>query len=150
MPKADVLAHVPRGFPSEAHIHAMKRRWRVAAIAMVVRLFHLEVLSSWQYRSLCISLSEAGYRKSEPDGIPGEQSQVLTKVFDALRADGITRESIARQLAITTAELNSQLSGLVISPVPVVGTSISRESDESEFFDKEFPPLALVPQRKVS
>jgi Zn-dependent peptidase ImmA (M78 family)/DNA-binding XRE family transcriptional regulator len=149
MPKADVLAHIPRGFPSERHIHAMKRRWKVAAIAMVVRLWHLDMLTEWQYRSLCISLSEAGYRTSEPDGIPSEQSQVLTKVLEVLRSDGTTRQSVARQLAITAAEFNSLIAGLAISSVPILG-SISRESNADEPPVREWPALEIVPQRKIS
>lgn len=150
MPRADVLAHIPRGFPSETHVHAMKKRWRVSAISMVVRLFHLGILTEWQYRSLCVSLSEAGYRTSEPNGIPNEQSQLLTKVFAELRADGVTRHSVARQLAITTAELNTLLSGLVIAPVAVVGSTISREDDSPEPPPREWTPLELVPQLKAS
>jgi len=96
--------------------------------AMVVRLFHLKMLKWLAYRNLCISLSENGYRSSEPNGISHEQSQILTKVLDALRSEGTSRQSVARQLAITTAEFNSLLSGLVMAPVSTVGTNISREN----------------------
>jgi hypothetical protein len=129
----------------------MKRRWKVAAIAMVVRLWHLDVLSEWQYRSLCIGLSEAGYRKGEPDGIQSEQSQLLGKVLDVLRSDGTSRQSIANDLAITTTELNTLISGLAISSVPALNSPPSRsESDKPLSPATTFPRLELVPQRKAS
>lgn len=148
MPKDDVLANIPNGVPSMPKIQAMKKRWKVAATAMVVRLWHLSMLSEWQYRTLCISLSEAGYRSSEPDGIPNEQSQVLTKVLEALRAEGKTRNYVARELAISASELNALISGLTISSVPMVTPTDPREIDQVK--PAEFPPLSLVPQRKAS
>jgi Zn-dependent peptidase ImmA (M78 family) len=150
MPKADVLAHIPRGAPSVEKIHAMKRRWKVSAMAMVVKLWHLKVLSEWQYRSLLVSLSEAGYRRSEPDGIDNEQSQVLTKVLDALRSEGTSRQTIARALGITPSEMNALISGLVISSIPTTESMSSRAPDSQDRPVSERPHLQLVPQRKVS
>jgi hypothetical protein len=42
-----------------------------------------------------IEISKRGYRKAEPEGGPRETSQVLHKVFAALRAEGITQQVIA-------------------------------------------------------
>ena len=116
MPAGDVLAHCPRGISLNV-IHKMKTRWKVSAMAMVYRLHALNILSEWLYRKFCQDLSIAGYRSSEKDGIVRETSQILGKVFEALRQDYVTRSSIARDLAITPDELNKYLSGLVISAV---------------------------------
>jgi hypothetical protein len=52
-------------------------------------------LSDGNYRKLYIEISKRGYRKAEPEGGPRETSQVLHKVFAALRAEGITQQVIA-------------------------------------------------------
>lgn len=55
--------------------------WKISAMAMTHRLHELDLLSDWQYRSTCITLSERGYRKAEPGGIVPESSQLLRKVM---------------------------------------------------------------------
>ncbi len=142
MPAKDVLANVPRNLTLNT-IQKLKKRYKVSAIALVVRLRHLDVLTEWQYRSFCIELSQTGQRKKEKNGIPREDSQVLGKVFGVLRSEGISRNSIARKLCITPTELNSLIAGLIMSAVP-------ERSDNNEFLDKssEFPDkpkLTLVP-----
>jgi Zn-dependent peptidase ImmA (M78 family) len=114
MPAADVLAHAPRAITLSTVLH-MKRRWGTSAIAFVHRLRALQMLTEWQYRALCIELSKRGFRRSEPDGIVRDDSQVLTKVFAALKAEGVSRGAVARDLLIDTIELDSMLVGLVIA-----------------------------------
>jgi Zn-dependent peptidase ImmA (M78 family) len=116
MPAADVLAHVPRAITLNTILH-MKRRWGTAAIALVHRLHSLQILTEWQYRALCIELSKLGFRRSEPDGIIRDDSQALTKVFAALKAEGVSRAAVARELRIDTTELDAMLVGLVIASV---------------------------------
>jgi Zn-dependent peptidase ImmA (M78 family) len=120
MPAADVIAHTPRAISIKT-VHKIKRRWSVSAMAMVHRLHSLGLITEWQYRTFCIQLSQAGYRRSEPDGLPRDTSQVFAKVFDALRAEGRSRNVIARELSLTSAELDSYLVGLVMASVPTNG-----------------------------
>ncbi len=118
MPRGDVFGHTPPPSTiSDKAIHRLKKRWGVAAIALVHRLHKLEIIKEWQYRTLCIELSAAGYRRGE-DGTPRDTSQVFDKVFKTLRAEGVTRSAIARDLMITSAELDSLLVGLVIASLP--------------------------------
>jgi Zn-dependent peptidase ImmA (M78 family) len=118
MPRDDVRPNVPPANTISAKtIHRIKKRWGVSAMAMAHRLHDLEIIKDWQYRTLCIELSTTGYRKAEEDGAARDTSQVLAKVFASLRADGITRGKIARDLMITSAELDSLLVGLVITSV---------------------------------
>jgi Zn-dependent peptidase ImmA (M78 family) len=114
MPRASVLAQVPR-MPSVDQVIEAKTRWRVSAMALAHRLHEVGLSSDWHYRQLCVELSKRGYRRTEHNGIPREPSQVLNKVFAALRADGIRPATIARELDITLAELNNLVFGLVIS-----------------------------------
>lgn len=143
MPASDVLAHTPRAISLDT-IHQMKRRWKVSAMALVYRLWTLNLLTEWQYRIFCKDLSIAGYRRGEKDGIARETSQILVKVFGSLRSDGVSRGAIARELSITADELNSLVAGLVLSAMPV--TSGGQNTD-SEPIDRR-SILSVVPAKK--
>lgn len=114
MPAADVLAHAPRN-PSTTWILQAKRRWKVAAMALAHRLHELNLTTEWQYRTHCVELSRMGYRKSEPQStLTRETSQVLGKVFAALRAEGTPLAEIARDLDLRPADLSDLIFGLVV------------------------------------
>ncbi|MFE5367077.1 ImmA/IrrE family metallo-endopeptidase [Streptomyces mirabilis] len=115
MPRADVLAHAPRG-ASTSWILQAKRRWKVAAMALAHRLHELGLTTEWQYRTHCVELSRLGYRKSEPrSGVARETSQVLGKVFAALRSEGTRSADVARDLHLRPADLNDLIFGLVVT-----------------------------------
>lgn len=116
MPSGDLLAHAPRGI-SLATLHRMKIRWGVSAIALVHRLRALNLLTEWQYRTLCIEISKEGGRRNERNGIIRDNSQILTKVFRMLRDEGITQASVANELLINPSELEGLLRGLTITSV---------------------------------
>lgn len=139
MPRADVLAHIPRAWSMNV-IHTLKTRWKVSASALLVRLHQLKVLTEWQYRTFFIELNKAGHTKKELNGIPRESSQVIGKVFDTLRSEGISRNSIARDLLITPTELNSLIVGLTISAVESTNDVIPNKRDEPQ----ERPTFRLV------
>ena len=141
MPQGDVFAHVP---PSSmitwrAIIH-LKKRWGVSAMALVNRLYKLNIIKDWQYRTLIIGLSSEGYRSREPEGlVERDTSQIFAKVFSTLRAEGITRSAIARDLAFTPTEIDSLLVGLVMAGVP---------NEESNVTSLVPPPSAAKPMPK--
>jgi Zn-dependent peptidase ImmA (M78 family)/DNA-binding XRE family transcriptional regulator len=113
MPKSSVLAHMPR-CPSTRQIVAGKRIWKVAAMALTHRLYEIGLSSEWHYRNATIGLGRLGYRTGEPGGIQRETSQVFTKVFSALRAEGLTLNEVAKELHLSTADLNELVFGLVV------------------------------------
>jgi Zn-dependent peptidase ImmA (M78 family)/DNA-binding XRE family transcriptional regulator len=139
MPAADVIAHTPRAL-SVNTIHKLKKRWRVSAIALVHRLKALCLVTEWQYRRFCIELSQAGYRSREHDGLPRDTSQVFAKVFAMLREEGRSRSVIARDLQITSAELDSLLIGLIIASTAKTQT----ETPEVSLFAKVKPDLKVI------
>lgn len=116
MPSGDLLAHASRGI-SLATVHRMKVRWGVAAIALVHRLRVLDLLTEWQYRTLCIEISKEGGRRNERNGIIRDNSQILAKVFGMLRDEGITQASVASELLINPSDLEALLRGLIITSV---------------------------------
>ena len=80
MPRTAVLTQSMRNASLE-RILAARSFWKVSAMAMTHRLHELDLVSDWQYRSTCMTLSERGYRSAEPGGIVPETSQLLRKVM---------------------------------------------------------------------
>ncbi|MGW1055944.1 helix-turn-helix domain-containing protein [Streptomyces sp. NPDC002521] len=115
MPRASVLGHMPSG----AHVDQIirgKRIWKVSAMALTHRMHDLGLLTDWQYRSTCAELSRLGYRSDEPEGMgQRETSQVLTKVFAALRTKQIKPSDVAAELGLTDEEMNRLLFGLTLT-----------------------------------
>ena len=84
-------------------------------MALAHRLHELNLTTEWQYRTHCVELSRMGYRKSEPQStLTRETSQVLGKVFAALRAEGTPLAEIARDLDLRPADLSDLIFGLVV------------------------------------
>jgi Zn-dependent peptidase ImmA (M78 family)/DNA-binding XRE family transcriptional regulator len=134
MPKGSVIAEAPRGGRIGDLIRA-KRRWNVSLANLAYRMHSLELLTDWQYRSVFAEISRRGYRTREPNGIPQETSQVLGKVFQALRAEGTTKADVARELALPVEEVDKLIFGLVL-------TRIEGEGGTGNLTDR--PALTLV------
>ncbi|CAA9892784.1 XRE family transcriptional regulator [Candidatus Methylobacter favarea] len=116
MPRRSILAHAPK-LPTLPHLIAHKSYWTVSVAALNYRLHALGLTTDWMYRTLCIQLSEAGYRSREPESAPHEMSQVLAKVFSALREDGLSKHDVARELQVDPAEIEQVTFGLMLSAV---------------------------------
>jgi Zn-dependent peptidase ImmA (M78 family)/transcriptional regulator with XRE-family HTH domain len=112
MPEATVLAEIPYG-PTLKQIVNAKKRWKVSALNLTKRCHGLGLLTEWHYRSICIELAKRG-KSNEPQPMKArETSQVLDKVFRALKTEGITKAEVARDLAIPVEELNASILGLL-------------------------------------
>lgn len=127
MPRESLKSRVARLVTVPRLIEA-KHHWNVALSALAYRLHEIGHISDWQYRSLCISIQKAGYRKSEPQTAPREHSRVWEKVFQALRAEGITRRDLAAQLCWPLAEVDSLVFGLVVSTMEGGGAGANAQS----------------------
>lgn len=114
MPRASVLAKAPRAATLQSLIKH-KKHWAVSAAALNYRLHALGLTTDWTYRTLCIQLAEAGYRKNEPEGIQHEKSVVLEKVFAVLRDEGVSKADVAKQLSIPVDEINELTFGLMLN-----------------------------------
>jgi Zn-dependent peptidase ImmA (M78 family)/DNA-binding XRE family transcriptional regulator len=105
MPEKDVQSNVTWPITSDRIIDA-KKRWRVSAFALLMRLWRLKVIKTeHHYRSLCIDLSRRGYRSSEPVGVQREVSTVWHQVFSSLWQEKRTKADVARDLLIPLDEL---------------------------------------------
>lgn len=117
MPRSSVLAAGLRDATTTQILRA-KSVWKVAAMALTHRLYELDLLTDWGYRAICVQLSRLGYRRSEPDGILRESSQLLSKVFRSIREDGEKPATIAAAIGITGEELQEHVFGLTLTPLP--------------------------------
>jgi Zn-dependent peptidase ImmA (M78 family)/DNA-binding XRE family transcriptional regulator len=118
MPRGPLLRDQPFN-PSLNGVLRMKKRWRVAAVALTYRLHDLGMMNDWQYRTIIKSLAQMGYRRAEPGGISRETSLLLRKVLDLQMAKGRTMRELASAIGISDEELNQHLFGLV--PVVLSG-----------------------------
>lgn len=114
MPRGSVLANAPR-VATLPTLVKHKKHWAVSVAALNYRLHSLGLTTDWTYRTLCIQLAEAGFRKSEPEGVPHERSLLLEKVFSILRHEGTSKASVARQLDIEPDEINELTFGLMLN-----------------------------------
>jgi Zn-dependent peptidase ImmA (M78 family)/DNA-binding XRE family transcriptional regulator len=112
-------------------IFQLKRYWRVSAVAMLQRLWHLRIVSEWHYRTWIIELSKRGYRTSEPDGIHPESSRLLRQLFEFARRDGWSLGRIAEALRFPEGEIDRMVFGLAIAPAPP-GAPAARKTDRPE------------------
>lgn len=113
MPRAGIAAQRLQNASVERILSA-KRRWGVSAMALTYRLQKLELLSEWRYTQTVKELARMGYRKSEPNSsLVREGSQLLAKVFEALRVQKMTPADLAKELVIPLEELNEFLFGLI-------------------------------------
>ncbi|MDQ8706726.1 XRE family transcriptional regulator [Streptomyces sp. LHD-70] len=125
MPQSSVLGHMPAGAHVDQILKA-KRIWKVSAMALTYRMHDLNLLTDWQYRSVCAELSKRGYRTDEPQGMKKrETSQVLTKVFQSLWATGVSPTTVASEVGISLNEMNKMLFDLTSTAEGVGGEPTS-------------------------
>jgi Zn-dependent peptidase ImmA (M78 family) len=111
MPQSGVLRQAMYGASLERVLKA-RSHWKVAAMAMTYRLHELRLLSDWQYRSLCIELSDKGFRSGEPGGIIPETSSLLRQtIYGRERRVGISQA--AEALALYPDEVRAYVQRLV-------------------------------------
>lgn len=127
MPEADVVSTMPRS-PDLADLINAKHRWRASTAALNFRLHQLGITSDWHYRELCIEISRLG-RTIEPNPLPREQSQLLSKVLAHLRHEGLGRREIAAALAMYQPDLDALMFGLTLSSVSGGNEGVGRERD---------------------
>lgn len=136
MPAAQFLATAPQRITLATVIEA-KQRWGVSALNYVRRLYTLNRITEWQYKSLTIDI-KTRYRKTEP-GPPRapEASKVLAWVFSSAES-GISRKDVVQHLRIPMNDLDEMTFGLTL-------TSISGGAGAApQMHPEEKPNLRLV------
>ncbi|MBK6998496.1 MAG: XRE family transcriptional regulator [Rhodoferax sp.] len=131
MPRASVLANAPHMATVDQLIR-FKPYWTVSVAALAYRLHDVGLVSDWHYRTLCIEIVQRGYRKKEPNEAHREASQVLGKVFVALREDGVTKADIASALSVHAEELDQLVFGLALTSLSSTGAVATSEARRPE------------------
>lgn len=103
LPAAQFMRECPID-PQKTTLSALKRRWAVSRASIVRRAFDLGMMTEWQYRSECISISQAG-RTIEQDPIEREQSLVYSRVLPMFADAGIYLDDLAAELTVTVDEV---------------------------------------------
>lgn len=138
MPRDDVVARRP-SLVTIPQLIELKSYWGVSLAALAYRMNSLELVTEWTYRTLCIEIAKKGYRTKEPKPMRPETSQMLAKVFDVLRSEGVKKAEIAAELCLTLDELNALTFMLTISGLA------TPEVNESAIVSKPSKPtLQLV------
>ena len=127
MPHANVIATAPKS-PNLRNLIRSKKVWATSLMSYVYRLHAVKAITDWQYRMLCIQIARRGYRLQEPNSAPRESSQILPKVFAALREDGVTRSQISKELSLPPSEIEQLIFGLTISSIDGGGKSTPRSA----------------------
>jgi len=140
MPRASVLAQTLR-FPTVGHLVKLKKYWTVAVAALAYRLRTVGMLSDWHYRTLCIEIAKRGYRSKEPEEAPRESSQILAKVFAALRKEGVGKPQIAEALNVYAEDIDELVFGLALTGLQSRGAPRRRTAGKR-------PELRVVSSKK--
>ncbi|MCY4289208.1 MAG: XRE family transcriptional regulator [Aestuariivita sp.] len=111
MPRDDILTRVSP-LINVSTVLDSKTRWRVSALAFTYRLRKLNLISEWQYKSICMKLGKLGYRSGEPGGIDPEESAIWPKVFSQFWSEKVTKQEIAEELCLPIDELNGLVWGI--------------------------------------
>ena len=113
MPRASVLA-AGLQHATLSTLVDRKTEWKVSVVAVSFQLHTVGVLTDWQYRSLYIDASKNGYRSKEPKSVQRETSQVLEKILDHLRTQGLSRREIAKAVHLNVDDVDRLIFGLVM------------------------------------
>ncbi len=116
MPAPSFVASAPQTITLSSIIQA-KQTWGVSAISYARRLYELQRITEWQYRSLCIKIRTEYHHTEEPGpaGAP-EVSQVLWWVFSSGES-GISRRDVVEHLRIPMSDLDEMTFGLTLTAV---------------------------------
>ena len=124
MPLENVMA-VKMTLPTFDKIVQLKSLWKVSAMALIVRMRNLNMLTEWQYNSLMRDATAKGYRTGEPGGIERERSLIIEKMMTALAGNGINLTQLSEELNVPLDELSSLLYGVAAISGGNSGTSSS-------------------------
>jgi len=104
-------------------VFKLKTYWRVSALAMVGRLWRLDLITEWVRRRWIIELTQQGFRHGEPRGMTHERSRLLREVLEKSREDGWTMHRMAKDMRVGQSDLDSLVFGMGHSVVDGAGQS---------------------------
>lgn len=129
MPESQVMA-LPSGLVTIDTLRFTKKHFGVSMVALAHRMWELGLIKDWHYHTLCVQFSQLGYRKSEPEPMVPERSQLLDKVLTLLREDGVGKRDIAGAIGVHVRDLEELVFGLTLVQIgggnPLTGRRTSK------------------------
>jgi Zn-dependent peptidase ImmA (M78 family) len=93
----------------------LKLVWRVAMSAIIRRARDLGVIDEARYRSLMVSMSQKGWRKSEPVEIEHDHPTVMASLIQVHVAEhGYTVDELAHVVALNKVEFAARFEGVPV------------------------------------
>lgn len=80
LPRRELLASVA-GTINITQLSNLKQYWRVSMQALIMRFAEIGRISDSQKKRLFMQISSLGYRKSEPNSLPREDTTILDEIF---------------------------------------------------------------------
>jgi len=91
-----------------AKLADLKRHWKVAMQALVMRAHDLGTITERQRRSWFMRFNQLGYKKNEPVQIPREEPLLLRRVIDLHRTQhGYSDQELSRAACLTEEEFRA-------------------------------------------
>jgi Zn-dependent peptidase ImmA (M78 family) len=90
----------------------LKPRWGVSIQALVVRAYHLDIITERQYRYMFEQISKLGWRTKEPENldIPKEKPRLLRKLAELSFGVPVVPEKVAHLINAPTSFVTDLLS----------------------------------------
>lgn len=98
-----------RGTVTLADLAAIKRKWRVAMQAALVRARAIDKIDEQRYRWLNIQIAKNGWKKSEPIQIAGETPTTLTRLIHLHIEAGFSRSDLADLLFVSEETIDRMI-----------------------------------------
>lgn len=147
MPRSDVIGAIHGNNLMLEDVLMLKRRWRVSAMALNLRVHRLGVISDWTYSTLAKQLSMAGFRRGEPGSdLRAESSSLLTQVMSDMRSRGQGFSELARLLDVRAQDVQDLMLGIVTFAIQ--GDGVVRSRSTADLRDASLAPVADLNARR--
>lgn len=85
-----------------AQIAPLKPRWGVSIQAMVQRVYHLGLITKWQYNYLFQQIGKRGWRRNEPENlaVAVERPRAVRKMIEVIYGEQPDYKQVARDLRL--------------------------------------------------
>lgn len=107
MPAASIIEYLSQN-ASVDELLSVREQFKVSAMALAFAAHKAGRMSDWAYRQTCIELTQRGFRKGEPGGMPNyEMSRVFAQVLGGNRAGAVNARAIADDLGLPLSDVHA-------------------------------------------
>jgi hypothetical protein len=119
-------------FNASVEILGIRSHFKVSAMALCAAAYSASRMSECTYRQTCMTLSQNGFRSSEPGGMPNyEMSRIIPQVFSS---PSVSAAKIADDLALPVGDVHALTFGVELRSAQ--GTEVTSDSDVSRSIER--------------